>query len=180
MTEGVSFDAFTILLLAGGIRLGMPLLLSGLGEVYAEKSGVVNLSLEGVMSMGAFMAYLGAFVSGSVLIGIVLAVLVGAAFGAMHAFMSVSLKVNQIISGLALWLVGISLSGFFFRTIFGVKLVPSTTPILTPIQVPLLSNLPIVGQLLFQQDAVVYVILGMVPLAWFVLYKTSFGINGLS
>jgi len=156
------------------LAYGTPLLLSTLGEIYAERSGVLNLGVEGMMIMGAYSAFAVAYSTNNPWLGILAATAVGGVFSLIHAFASVTLKANQVVSGLALTMLGLGLSGVLGRGWEG-------KPLLVPlgkITVPVLSQIPILGPILFDgQNLIVYLTILLVPLLWYVLYRTKAGIT---
>jgi len=156
------------------LSYGTPLLLATLGEIYAERSGVLNLGIEGMMIMGAYSAFVTAYMTHNPWIGLAVAAAVGCGFSLIHAFASITLKANQVVSGLALTLLGLGLSGVLGRSWGGMPLPNS----LQQITVPVLSNIPIVGPMLFDGHVVLeYIAILLVPLMWFILYKTRIGIS---
>lgn len=165
----------SILLLAipAAIRAGTPLLYGTLGEVYAERSGVLNLGMEGMMIMGAVSGFAAAQTTGSAALGVLAAALVGGLFALIHAFTSITLRVNQVVSGLALTMLGLGISSLMGKQFVGQPLAAR----LQPLEIPLLSRLPVVGELFFQFDLMVYISILLVPILWFILYKTRLGIT---
>jgi general nucleoside transport system permease protein len=155
------------------IPAGTPLLYGTLGEVYAERSGVLNLGVEGMMIMGAVSGFAVAQTTGNVWLGIAAAAVVGGLMALIHAFASVSLRVNQVVSGLALTMLGLGMSGMIGKRFVGQPL----SVRLQPVHIPVLSDLPIVGELLFRFDVLVYLSILLVPVLWFVLYKTRLGVT---
>jgi general nucleoside transport system permease protein len=155
------------------IPAGTPLLYGTLGEVYAERSGVLNLGVEGMMIMGAVSGFAVAQTTGNVWLGIAAAAVVGGLMALIHAFASVSLRVNQVVSGLALTMLGLGMSGMIGKRFVGQPL----SVRLQPVHIPVLSDLPIVGELLFRFDVLVYLSVLLVPVLWFVLYKTRLGVT---
>jgi simple sugar transport system permease protein len=155
------------------IPAGTPLLYGTLGEVYAERSGVLNLGVEGMMIMGAVSGFAVAQTTGSAGLGILAAAVVGGFLALIHAFASVTLRVNQVVSGLALTMLGLGISGMIGKRFVGQPLAVR----LQPIYIPGLSDLPILGDLLFKFDIMVYISILLVPVLWFVLYKTRLGIT---
>ena len=154
------------------IRVGTPLLFATLGEIYAERSGVLNLGIEGMMLTGALAGFVVALWTGSPVLGLLAGAAAGGAISLIHAFLSISLKANQIVSGLALTIFGTGLTGVLGRKFVGIQL-PRR---FYPISIPFLSELPIIGPL-FNSNAMVYLSLVLAFLLWFVLFKTRFGIN---
>ena len=138
------------------IQAGTPLLLATLGEVYAEKSGILNLGIEGMMAVGAFTAFATTVVTGNAWLGLFLASVVGGLLSLIHGFVSITLKGNQIVSGLALTIFGLGLSGLFGRAYIGLTINRINT--------------------LFIFDPIVYLSFGLAVVMWFLLFKTKFGI----
>ncbi len=159
-------------LIGASIRYGTPLLFATVGEIITERAGVLNLGLEGLMLMGAFTGFVTAYSTGSLWLAFFLAMVVGALFALIHAFMSITLKVNQVVSGLALTMLGSGLSGILGRAYVGRPAV-----MFQPVAIPGLADIPVVGPAFFKQDPLVYV--GYVLtffLAWFI-FKTKAGLT---
>lgn len=153
------------------IIAGTPILLGTLGEVLAERSGILNLGVEGMMSMGAVTGFGVTYLTGSILLGMLFALLVGGLLALIHGFVSITLRGNQVVSGLALTMFGLGLSGLIGRNYIGI---PGKS--LKEISIPGLERLPVLGQVLFQQDFLVYLSLISVPILWFLLFRTKAGI----
>ncbi len=155
------------------IAAGTPLLIATLGEVMAERSGVMNLGVEGMMSVGAVAAFIAAMVSGNPWLGLVAGVAAAASLSLLHAFTSVTLKVNQVVSGLALTMLGIGISGLAGKPFIGRPLEAQ----MNPVRIPLLSEIPYVGRLLFRKDPFFFsaVVLGI--MLWFLLKHTRWGVR---
>ncbi|WP_419553041.1 ABC transporter permease [Candidatus Poriferisodalis sp.] len=160
--------------LASGIRLATPFLLAALGETIGQRAGVLNLGVEGVMLIGAYAAYITALRTGSALAGVVAALAAGAAMGAVYAFITVVMHATQGISGIGIFLFGLGFTDLLFR-----KQVGTPVPIdgLGSVQIPGLSDLPVVGELLFQHSVLTYVAFALVPVVWFAMNQTTFGLN---
>ena len=154
------------------IRTGTPLLLGAIGEIYAERSGVMNLGIEGIMAVGAVVGVAVSLATGDVWLSFLLACIAGVVMALVHAFASVSLYANQVVSGLALAMLGLGLSSLMGRSYVG-KPLPHT---ILPRPVPLLADIPVIGPALFYQDVVVYAALALAFVSWFVLFKTRWGI----
>jgi ABC-type uncharacterized transport system permease subunit len=162
-------------LLAAGVRLATPIALAAIGETLSQRSGVINVGLEGIMLVGAFVAVLLTVESGSPWIGLAGAIAAGAAMGALHAFFTVRLKVEQIVSGIALLFLGLGLSGFCFRLTLAQAGQAVRVPGFTELDLFGLGSSPI-GAILFGQFALVYLaVLSALVLA-FVLTRTRLGI----
>lgn len=168
---------FIIALLSASIRLSVPILFAALGGMYSERSGVVNIGLEGIMLVGAFAGVVGSYFTGSYWMGALVAVLSGVMIAALFAFITVKIKINQIVSGVAINLLAIGLTSFFYRALFGITTVPITVKAFEPVNIPILSNIPIVGEILFRQTILVYVAFLLVPISYYIFYKTSLGLS---
>ncbi len=168
----MSLEVFLTALKAA-IPAGTPLLLGTLGEIYAERSGVLNLGVEGMMIMGAVTSFGMTLSTGNPWLGLAMAALVGGLMALIHAFLSITLRANQVVSGLALTMFGLGMSGMLGKKYIGTPLPCRLRA--TPI--PLLKDIPFLGPILFQHDALVYLSLALVPILWFVLFKTKVGIS---
>ncbi len=162
----------TLAVLAAAVLAGTPVLFATLGEIFAERSGVLNLGVEGMMLVGALAGFVFTHRTGNPWFGAAAAAAVGAGFGAIHAILSVTLRANQVASGLALTIFGTGLSAFLGRGYVGM---PGTG--FQAVSLPLLGQLPIIGPVLFQQDALVYLSYLAVPAAWYTLYHTRWGLQ---
>jgi ABC-type uncharacterized transport system permease subunit len=164
-------------LLAATVRIATPLLLAAIGELVAERSGVYNMGLEGTMLMGALTAYLAADASGSLWTGVLAALVTGALMSLLFAFLVITLQVEQIVTGLAMNLLGSGLSVYWLRAAFkGQSQIPAT-PIFDNVPIPVLSSLPVIGPVLFDQKALTYLALLSVPAVWYFLYRTRPGLD---
>lgn len=164
-------------LLATSLRLAVPIIFAALGGVLAERSGVYNIGLEGMILAGAFGAAVGVFYTDMPLVGVFASMLFGASMALILAVLSVSLGVNQIVSGIAINLFALGITSFLSRIIFAGKANTMTLPGYKAIAIPGLSSIPVIGPALFSQDALVYVMYVTVPLLFVVLYRTHWGLN---
>ena len=153
------------------IAASTPLLLAAAGELVAERSGVLNLGLEGMMIMGAACAFAGAYLSGSVIVGALCGVFAGVAMSAIFAIFTLGLAVNQVASGLALTILGTGLSGLIGAGFVGQRITPAPQ-----LHLPVLTDLPLVGRILFGQDAFVYLSVALVIGIWLFLYRSRAGL----
>lgn len=164
---------FILSALRAAIPAGTPLLYGTLGEVTTERSGVLNLGVEGMMIVGAATAFGVTHTTGNIWLGVAMAALAGGLLALVHAFASITLRVNQVVSGLALTMLGLGLSGLLGKQYIGTP--PRTR--FEPLAVPGLSDLPIIGPLFFRYDPLVYLAIILVPVLWFIMYKTRWGIT---
>jgi simple sugar transport system permease protein len=159
------------LIVVSVIAASTPLLLAAAGELITERSGVLNLGVEGMMIMGAACGFAGAYFTGSTFIGALCGILAGAALAAMFAALTLGLAVNQVATGLALTIIGIGISGLIGAGFVGERITPAPH-----LAIPGLSSLPFVGSVIFGQDAFVYFsILLILAIRWF-LYRTRPGL----
>ena len=169
---------FTLNVLVGvltsGVRLATSYLYAAIGETFGQISGVLNLGVEGIMLVAAFAAYYAVLQTNDLWLGLLIAIIVGAAMGLMMAFISVTLKAEQGISGIGVYLFGLGLSDLLYRILIKS---PQTVNGFDNIRIPVLTDLPIVGPILFHQNLLVYGAFALVPIAWFVLNKTTFGLR---
>ncbi len=171
-------DLFSMTVLVGiltsGIRLATPYLYAAIGETFGQRSGVLNLGVEGQMLIGAFTAFYVAIRTGNLWLGVLSAMVVGAVMGLAMAFVTVNLQAVQGISGIGFYLFGLGLSDLLFQKVLGTV---ETVKGFPKVNLPVLSDLPIVGEIFFQQNILVYIAFALVPLAWFVLNKTTLGLK---
>lgn len=161
------------------IQAGTSLVFATVGEIFTERSGILNLGLEGIMIMGAVTAFAAVFHTQTLIAGLLVAMLVGALLAAIHAFLTTSLRTDQVVTGLALTLFGTGLASFLGQRLGpdGKPLVGMVGPKFTKLALPLLSKIPILGKPLFNQDPMVYAMYLLVPLAWYYIYKTRPGLH---
>lgn len=160
--------------LASGIRLATPFLLAALGETIGQRSGVLNLGVEGVMLIGAFVAYYTVLKTGSATLAVVFALAAGAVMGLLYALITIVMHAEQGISGIGIFLFGLGFTDLLFQ-----KQVGTPIPVrgLRPVEIPLLADIPHVGEVFFQHSVLVYVAFLLVPVVWFVINRTTFGLN---
>jgi len=175
-------DIFSLPVIAGilfsAIRLATPYLYSSIGEMFAQRSGVVNLGVDGIMLVGAFAAFYVALNTGSLWLGVFAAMFVGLLMGLFMSVISVTLKAEQGISGIGLYLFGLGLSSLLFKVSIGTV---KTIVGFPPVNIPLLGDMRIgdmpVGEVFFQHSLPVYGAFVLVPLAWVFLEKTTWGLK---
>jgi ABC-type uncharacterized transport system permease subunit len=166
--------SFIVGILASGIRLATPYLYASMGETLGQRSGVLNLGVEGQMLLGAFAAFYVALTTGNLWLGLLAAVVVGAALGLAMAFVTVNLQAEQGISGIGFYLFGLGMSTLLFQMLIGTV---ETVSGFSPIHIPWLSDLPVIGDILFRQNIMVYGAFALVPIVQFVLYRTNLGLK---
>jgi len=155
----------------------VPFVLAGQGTMLGGRTGVFNVSQEGIMLVGASVGFLVSYYSGSIFLGIVVAMLAGALFGLALAYFTTSLKMNQFVIGLALFFIGLGVSTLLPKLILGITLTPPLIPTLKGIQIPLLSQIPFIGPILFNQNILVYVSVIVSIGLWYFLFRTQKGLE---
>ncbi|NMG11310.1 ABC transporter permease [Brasilonema sp. UFV-L1] len=158
------------------LNLAVPLAFAALGGMYSERSGVLNIALEGLLLTGAFTSAAATFHTGNPWLGVLCALIVGGLVGLLHAFLCVTLYVNQLVSGLAINLVAAGLTSFLARLVFNSSMT-QRLPGIEPIVIPGLAKIPILGVILFQQNVLVYLLLILVAVSIYILFRTSFGLT---
>lgn len=163
-------------LLQASLRMAAPLIYTSVGETYNQRAGVVNIGLEGIMLIGTVTAFGVTFYLKSIGLAVVAAALVAGFFGLIFAYVTITLQANQIVTGTAMNLIGLGLSSFVYRVAFrdlpGARIEP-----LAPISIPVLSKIPFIGPVLFEQNALVYGALLLTIVAAFVMNKTMLGLT---
>lgn len=170
------FFSYAILTATVATALGLaaPFLLAALGETVGQRSGVINLGVDGIMLLSAFATYFTALKTGNLFYAILTGMGVGAVMGVITAFISVTLKAEQGISGIGIYLFGLGFSDLLFIKYVGTPLPIST---LNPINIPLLDRIPAIGGMFFKQTILVYLAFLLVPVVTFMLNRTNFGMK---
>ena len=175
-------EIITASVFASAIRLATPYIFAALGETFAQRSGVLNLGVDGIMLMGAFTGFYAVFSAQqaeamseplSLVFGVLVALIIGGLMGLAMAFVSVTLKAKQGISGIGVYLFGLGLSELLFQQWVGTPKSVSGFPRLT---FPVLTDLPVLGEILFHHNLLVYVAFALVPISAYVLNNTTFGL----
>lgn len=166
---GVEFFAATV-------RMASPVLYATMGGILNERAGIINIGLEGIMLTGALTGVVVAFYTGDPWVGFAAATVAGGLVALVHAFLSISLEANQIVSGAAINIACLGLTSFVIRILFGLKEQQRTVPHFVPTHVPVLSDIPVLGPIFFAQNVVVYAAYALVPLLAFVLYRSRWGL----
>ncbi|MGA3307049.1 MAG: ABC transporter permease [Xanthobacteraceae bacterium] len=162
---------FSVSFILTVVTASTPLLLAASGELVVERAGVLNLGVEGMMIVGAACGFAGAYMSGSVFVGALCGILAGAALAAIFGILTLGLAVNQVATGLALTILGVGLSGLIGARFVGEKIVPAAR-----LDLPFLTGMPVVGRILFGEDAFVYVSMALMIAIWLFLYRTRAGL----
>lgn len=179
--------AVLIGILTSGIRLATPYLFASIGEMFGQRSGIYNLGVEGIMLMGAFAAFYVTMTYGNPWTGLLAAIIVGSIMGLAMSFISVTLQAEQGISGIGIYLFGLGMSDLLFQKMLGtVETVSGFRPVsdslnrIFPDLLPGLTGIPVIGaivSILAQQNIMVFMAYLLVPIAWFIMYRTTLGLK---
>src|SRR5438067_1009584 len=162
---------FTEAILLTIITASTPLLLAACGELVVERAGVLNLGVEGMMIVGAACGFAGAYLTGSIAVGALCGILGGAALSAVFAALTLGLAANQVASGLALTILGVGLSGLIGAGYVGQKIEGATN-----LHIPYIPDIPLIGRVIFGENAFVYLSIALVIAIWYFLYRTKEGL----
>lgn len=168
---------FIVSLLAGTIRLATPILLPALGQIYTQKAGILNLGVEGTMTIGAVSGFICAYLSGSLWLGLLAGIFFGALWSSIMAWLSVTMRANQVIAGIGLNTLGAGVAVYAYRVVFGIQSLPPQVDPFSSVHIPILSKIPVIGPIFFQHNILVYLSFFMVFVTWFVMERTTFGLK---
>jgi ABC-type uncharacterized transport system permease subunit len=163
-------------LLAATLRYATPLTFGALGGLFSERSGVINIALEGMMLIGAFFGAWGADVTNSWIGGLVFALVAGGVFGLLHVFFAVNLRADQIVSGTAINLLAVGITGYLFVDIYGSNGTPDDLPAVPDVHLPI-GSVPLLGDIFGQLNLLVWVALALVVITWVVVFRTPPGLR---
>jgi general nucleoside transport system permease protein len=164
-------------LFAAMFRFATPLVFAALGGLFSERSGVVNIGLEGMMLMGAFFGIWGADVTGTWLGGLIIGMAAGGLLALIHAIFSVTLRADQIVSGFALGFLGLGITGYFFIDIYGTRGTPDGVSRVPDVTLPLIESIPFFGDIFGQMNLLIWAGLLCVLLTWVVVFRTPLGLR---
>jgi len=173
--------AFIQELLAAAFRMLTPIGLAAIGEVVVERSGILNLGLEGIMLFGAFTGFIITYYTHNPWLGILAAAAVGVILALFFGFLTITLALDQVITGLALNIFAAGATFFFYRAIFGwyvSPIPPKVDVLITETPIPILQSIPIIGPALFKQLIFTYILIFiLVPITYYIIYKTKIGLH---
>ncbi|HHI82481.1 MAG TPA: ABC transporter permease [Rhizobiales bacterium] len=161
---------------AAMLRIAAPLIFGTIGELVCERAGVLNLGIEGIMTMGAMTGWMWVFQGGTLWGAVAFAAFTGALFGLLHAALTVHLGLSQHVSGIGVTLLASSLSYFVFRMFLPNSTTPPKVTPFQPLKIPGLSDLPFLGEAFFSHTPLTYLAFAIVPVAWYALYRTPLGL----
>jgi general nucleoside transport system permease protein len=174
--EGVLDILLSAAFWAAALRIATPLIFGTLGELICERAGVLNLGIEGIMTAGAMSGWLAVYQGADLWTGVAVAAGIGMAFGLLHAVLTVPLGLSQHVTGIGITLLATSLAYFTYRMVLPEAASPPRIAPFEPLALPLLAEVPLLGQALFRQTALTWLALGLVPLVSWILYRTPLGL----
>lgn len=177
MIKVIFSEAFILGLIITTIRLATPLIFTSLGELFSERTGMINIGLDGLMVIGAVSGFLGAYFTHNAWLGLVFGILGGIIFNLLYAFAAVTLNGDQIVNGMIINILAVGLSNYIYRLVFGITGNPTEIKGFKETAIPFLSNIPYIGKALFNHTFPVYMAFILIPLCYIFLYKTTFGLK---
>ena len=168
---------FSMNMLMATIRMAVPLVLASIGGVLCERSGIINLGIEGMMLMGAFGAVVGAHFTGSAWLGVLFGIIVGGLFGLLHAVLCIKFRTNQSVSGVGINIFASGLTIVLCRAIWDSDGSSGTVEQVPTMTIPLLNKIPVLGQLFENQSPFLYITAIIVAVSWYVMYKSNVGLR---
>ncbi|MBR4411469.1 MAG: ABC transporter permease [Firmicutes bacterium] len=168
---------FSMNMLMATIRMAVPLVLASIGGVLCERSGIINLGIEGMMLMGAFGAVVGAHFTGSAWLGVLFGIIVGGLFGLLHALLCIKFRTNQSVSGVGINIFASGLTIVLCRAIWDSDGSSGTVEQVPTMTIPLLNKIPVLGQLFENQSPFLYITAIIVAVSWYVMYKSNVGLR---
>lgn len=177
MLSSIFSVGFLVSLLSSTIRLATPILLPALGQIYTQRAGILNLGVEGTMTIGAVCGFITCFYSGSLWLGMLAGAMAGMVWSLLMALLSITLRANQVIAGTGLNILGMGIAAYLYRVVFGVRSLPPQVDPFPALHIPLLSDIPIIGPIFFDHNVIVFLAFLMVVFTWFMLEKTTYGLK---
>jgi simple sugar transport system permease protein len=170
-------NALSFTLFAAMIRSATPILYAALGGIFSERSGVLNIGLEGIMLISAFTAVVGSYYTNNPWLGVLCGVAGGLLASLIHAFMSINLKADQAIVGTGINILAVGLPNFLLGKIWGRQGISPIVPRIHDFRIPIIADIPVIGPIIGQHSPLVYLALILVPVSWYVLFRTPYGLR---
>lgn len=166
-----NFVIIIVSVLRATLRQSTPITLGALSGIFSDRSGVINIAIEGMMLTAAFIGFMTNVYTSNLFLSVIAAMLAGGVMGLLHAWLSITLKIDQIISGTVINILAIGLTGYFYQT------GATTAGKLSPIRIPLLADIPIIGDVLFNNPPITYTAIAMVFVTFFIIFHTPWGLR---
>jgi ABC-type uncharacterized transport system permease subunit len=165
------------ILLGATLRISPPIALASIGGAYSERSGVINIGLEGMILMGAFAGVVGTHFLGNAWVGVLCAILAGGALGLLHAVLCIQFKANQVVSGVGVNILSLGLTTLLLQIIWGNRGASDPVSGLKPLSIPVIRNIPYLKDVFDQQNPLVYIMIVLVVVAWAIMFRTPLGLR---
>lgn len=176
--ESIFSATFIVSLLTAGVRMAIPILLPATGEIFAERSGILNINLEGQMLVGAFVSFIVGFYSHNLPLALLAGAFAGVLMALLMAVCCIRWQCNHVVIGITLNMFALGCTSFWYRVVFGVTTAPPKADVVSgSLAIPVLSKIPYIGEILFNQNLLFYISVLIVCVAFFVLKKTQFGLQ---
>lgn len=177
--EVILQETFIVTLLAAGVRMAVPIMLAATGEIFAERSGILNIGLEGQMLIGAFTSFIVGFFTGNLVLALLAGIISGIMMALLMAVACISWHAQHVVTGITLNIFALGFTSFWYRVAFGVTTSPPKANIagLGVQKIPILSDIPYVGEILFSQNFLFYLAIALAVISFFVIFKTQFGLK---
>jgi ABC-type uncharacterized transport system permease subunit len=166
-----------VTLLTATLRISPPIVLASIGGAYSERSGIINIGLEGMILMGAFAGVVTTHYVGNPWVGVLAAVVAGGALGLLHAVLCIRFKANQVVSGVGVNILSLGLTTLLLQVIWGNRGASDSVTGLKPLHLPVIGDIPVVGDIIGNQNPLVYIMLVIVVVAWLVMFRTPLGLR---
>ena len=166
-----------VTLLTATLRISPPIVLASIGGAYSERSGIINIGLEGMILMGAFAGVVTTHYVGNPWVGVLAAVIAGGALGLLHAVLCIQFKANQVVSGVGVNILSLGLTTLLLQVIWGNRGASDSVTGLKPLHLPVIGDIPVVGDIIGNQNPLVYIMLVIVVVAWLVMFRTPLGLR---
>ena len=166
-----------VTLLTATLRISPPIVLASIGGAYSERSGIINIGLEGMILMGAFAGVVTTHYVGNPWVGVLAAVVAGGALGLLHAVLCIQFKANQVVSGVGVNILSLGLTTLLLQVIWGNRGASDSVTGLKPLHLPVIGDIPVVGDIIGNQNPLVYIMLVIVVVAWLVMFRTPLGLR---
>jgi len=170
-------DIINVGLFAGGLRMATPIVFASLGGIFSERVGIINVGLEGMMLTSAFSGVAISFFTGNPWLGVLVAVLAGGLLGLLHALLTVKFIGNQIVSGTGINIFALGFTAYMSQVIWGSRGASEIVQGLKPVSIPLLKDIPIIGEIVGTHTPLVYIMLIITVVCYIILFRTPFGLR---
>jgi simple sugar transport system permease protein len=171
------FDIITVGLFAAAIRMATPIAFAALGGMFSERVGIINIGLEGMMLTSAFSAVAATHFLGNPWLGLIVALIIGGLLGLLHGIITIKFAGNQVVSGTGINILALGFTAYMSQVIWGSRGASDAVPGIEPVSIPLIKDIPIIGEIIGEHSPFVYILIIVVILSYIILFKTPFGLR---